>query len=866
MKRASHFAFLAFAATLPLWLPGCNDDHPQSTERNRAQTVGPRAKYERQFAIVIGVNKHASANDGRGPLEFAVNDAVAIDRVLRDEFAYDAKHVRLLLDEEATKENVENAFQDWLGSQRLVAEDSVLVFFSGHGTVDGYLVASDSDVDDAPGSCISVSWLVSSLSSMPCLHKLVILDSCYSGALFDAADASRDAPSNSGGSRLALSEDNLSYYFSRPAFLGMSAGRETPVVGGTEDEQLSVFTAALITVLLQRASSERSDYAFTFRQMAAQVEAMVGHAATSDQIPAWGRLAPGDGDFVFRPTIVRTTPPEQAKRMEEMLKDWMERQARQRNEIEKITAKSERLQQTMGALRSLEQQIAVVRELDAPIPIELDTALQEKRSTIADLAESLSVSLRSFQTEFKDAVLSDADGLELRLAAANAANAQARYEEALRLTNQDIRAEALATDQQIRREVRVNLAQANAFHGLERFEKELERRERIQQLSPHDLENTLALALCLARLDRLPAGIAVLDSLSTHYAREGNRNAVAQIAMTRAGLRIKAVMDTDDPDILRSLDDDLALAEEVFVKETNHSEDPEAKLFLVGLVMLRSLLAVGGTDSPLEEAKQKLNKANNMLSEIDANDEETESMREAIGALGGLFESLGGVEDLGRLAKSGEILVRDDDFEELLLRAFDETGDGSEVLDAVKTRSRKVKESSFFSFLGLSFGDTPKKAHELFGLGLNPDDLMSPKRVCVSQCAPFQLFISVRREAIPKLRAKGIDDPKLEYLGCTPDAITKFLKKPQEVDTRGDFVAKRSLVYEFRRGHEVAVVCFVARREPLPTCDTILLGWCDNVEDIDGNDDRSPKQRLMSISKAWLMQRTAAKLPPPVDD
>jgi WD40 repeat protein/HEAT repeat protein len=63
-----------------------------------------------------------------------------------------------------------------------------------------------------------------------------------------------------------------------------------------------------LRVLAERADSLRPDQVFTFRELAARVEARVRDALGSAQVPNWGRLDDGQGDFLFVPTLWRLTP------------------------------------------------------------------------------------------------------------------------------------------------------------------------------------------------------------------------------------------------------------------------------------------------------------------------------------------------------------------------------------------------------------------------------------------------------------------------------------------------------------------------------------------------------------------------------
>ncbi len=302
---------------------------PRATSRPAA------LEYRASFAVIVGVNAY-SQGGGLPPLEFAVNDARELRDMLRDEFGYLPERIRYLTDADAKLDAMRDSFSKWPQTVGIGPDDSLLVFFAGHGLVDpatkeGYLAAVDSDDRRLSKTCLSVEWIRERLAELPCRHKLVVLDSCYSGSLFQRPTAtlgdvvaaqvikpattaaltpSATAPAVRGGGVAPLFSDNLLYYLRQPAFLGISAGRFTPVADGSGTERHSVFTASLLQVLRERADSPRDDHVFTFRQVASQVETLVANSIDSRQIPDWGRLGDGDGDFLFRPTKRRQTPRE----------------------------------------------------------------------------------------------------------------------------------------------------------------------------------------------------------------------------------------------------------------------------------------------------------------------------------------------------------------------------------------------------------------------------------------------------------------------------------------------------------------------------------------------------------------------------
>jgi hypothetical protein len=144
-------------------------------------------------ALVIGINDYPNFPDGSGwePLRNARTDAVAVGRVLREEYGFS---VRTLTDGEATRSRLMQAF-DQLG--RMTPDDAVLVYFSGHGFYDpdldeGFWIPQDArrvrDGRPAKEEWLWNSTLTKIFAASPARHVLVVADSCYSGSLFRGAE------------------------------------------------------------------------------------------------------------------------------------------------------------------------------------------------------------------------------------------------------------------------------------------------------------------------------------------------------------------------------------------------------------------------------------------------------------------------------------------------------------------------------------------------------------------------------------------------------------------------------------------------------------------------------------------------------
>jgi uncharacterized caspase-like protein len=97
--------------------------------------------YRHKWALVVGVNyrdrEDARTTDKNAaalpPLSNAVRDAEGIVEVLKKYYEYQDEHIFVLLEEQATASAIEDKMGELLNTDRVDPEDSVLVFFAGHG-------------------------------------------------------------------------------------------------------------------------------------------------------------------------------------------------------------------------------------------------------------------------------------------------------------------------------------------------------------------------------------------------------------------------------------------------------------------------------------------------------------------------------------------------------------------------------------------------------------------------------------------------------------------------------------------------------------------------------------------------------------
>lgn len=246
-----------------------------------------QTKYSNSWALVIGINAYTHAS----PLSYAVNDAKAVAEILETRFAFPKENVRLLVDDNATADEIRKAFLEFANETKIKVDDRVLVFFAGHGhTVPGrrgetgYLVPVDGH-PDMLSTLIRWDELTRNADLIPAKHIFFMMDACYGGLAFVRAPA-----------------------FGSMRFLGdmlQRCGRQV-LTAGKADETVSdgngarpghsIFTSHLLDALEGGAATENG--VMTANGVMAYVYQQVSHDQYSQQTPHYG-FVDGDGDFIF---------------------------------------------------------------------------------------------------------------------------------------------------------------------------------------------------------------------------------------------------------------------------------------------------------------------------------------------------------------------------------------------------------------------------------------------------------------------------------------------------------------------------------------------------------------------------------------
>ena len=232
-------------------------------------------------ALIIGINDY---KDPKIPdLETAVNDASAMAKLLRKRYGF---QVKLLLNRKATREGIYRALRELALSTK--ADDSILIYYAGHGDLDrtyddGWWIPVDAKGGN-PVTYLDNGQVQKAMRSMKARHVLLISDSCYSGTLFGQARAMPP-----------IIDDK--YYlnlYNEKSRWGMTSGNKTPVSDRGSGGH-SVFAYQLLKELKKNTKPF-----FSTQEIYTRIAPIVSN--NSEQIPLCRPIRnTGDqgGEFVF---------------------------------------------------------------------------------------------------------------------------------------------------------------------------------------------------------------------------------------------------------------------------------------------------------------------------------------------------------------------------------------------------------------------------------------------------------------------------------------------------------------------------------------------------------------------------------------
>lgn len=162
---------------------------PPASEKNK-----PASYYKglgQSWAVVIGISKYNySGQNGLTNLIFADDDAKAFARVLRN-LGWSESHIKLLVNEEAIKRNIEIALESWL--TKAGQNDQIVLFWAGHGFPDPedpekvYFACYDTDIL-IPVTGYRMDKVRAALEERKVKNVILLADTCHAGKLITRGD------------------------------------------------------------------------------------------------------------------------------------------------------------------------------------------------------------------------------------------------------------------------------------------------------------------------------------------------------------------------------------------------------------------------------------------------------------------------------------------------------------------------------------------------------------------------------------------------------------------------------------------------------------------------------------------------------
>jgi len=241
----------------------------------------------RQYAVFIAIDRYKEWP----PLKNAVSDAERMRSVLQKRYYFD--QIYTLYDDQATKEKVMKQFESL--SNELCPEDSLFIFYAGHGVMDPLTRIGSWILQDAGANRYEQKgWLPnpqirSLLNMIRSRHVFLVSDSCFSG---DILNVER-------GSQPEITDEYFKKAYARRSRQVLTSGASEAV----PDE--SVFTRALVR-LFEENTKPYLDPLMLFNEI------RLTHDLTTS--PLLGTLKDTDsqdgGSFIF---FLKQAQPVQAK-------------------------------------------------------------------------------------------------------------------------------------------------------------------------------------------------------------------------------------------------------------------------------------------------------------------------------------------------------------------------------------------------------------------------------------------------------------------------------------------------------------------------------------------------------------------------
>ncbi|MBA3858114.1 MAG: hypothetical protein C0507_14510 [Cyanobacteria bacterium PR.3.49] len=153
-----------------------------------AEALDPKRPIRDKWALIVGISKFESSKVP--PLKYSTKDARDFYNYLIKEANFQPTHVRVLLDEKATRRRIISELGNKFLARLARPGDLIVLFFSTHGSPSqmdlrgkSYLVTYDADPEDLDATGIGMVEVNDKIHSRVLSDRVVlVLDACHSGS------------------------------------------------------------------------------------------------------------------------------------------------------------------------------------------------------------------------------------------------------------------------------------------------------------------------------------------------------------------------------------------------------------------------------------------------------------------------------------------------------------------------------------------------------------------------------------------------------------------------------------------------------------------------------------------------------------
>ncbi len=259
-------------------------------------TTTAKLNYENKYALLIGIDDY-QANSGFSSLRYAVNDVTALKRILTQKCGFRSQNVKVLLNKDATRRNIQNALEAFT-KENIPENSQLLIFYAGHGTTTGknsdrrrgFLVPIDGNEEELNATSLAMDELRQQSDFLRPKHVLFLVDACYGGL------------AQSRGGTPASSNAFIRNIWRQRGREIITAGSADETVLEAADWQHSAFTKVLMDAIEKEEADTNNDGVLVTSELYGYIQQRVPYYAQQKggkQTPQFSTFTPEIGTFLL---------------------------------------------------------------------------------------------------------------------------------------------------------------------------------------------------------------------------------------------------------------------------------------------------------------------------------------------------------------------------------------------------------------------------------------------------------------------------------------------------------------------------------------------------------------------------------------